>query len=117
MQTPGPRFAPDDGAAGTGRPALAVRARPAESHWMSRTRALIEHATPFAGILLKTGDGLRDERVIIGHTSATFFHRRGSTQVSNGLCTSIVSSRSGLVESNATGQSTNSSIRRTYFIA
>ena len=36
---------------------------------------------------------------------------------SNGLCIRIVSSRSGLVESKATGQPTNSSMRRTYLIA
>ena len=39
------------------------------------------------------------------------------SQVSNGFCIKIVSSRSGLVESNATGHSTSSSIRLTYLIA
>ena len=33
----------------------------------SRARALVEHAPRLAGILLEAGDGLADERVVVGH--------------------------------------------------
>ena len=49
---------------------------PAQLRDQRRARALIEHATSFAGILFKTGDGLGDERIIIGHSLATLSHTR-----------------------------------------
>src|SRR6185295_7465094 len=45
---------------------------PAQLRDQSRARALIEQATSFAGILFKTGDSLGNERIIIGHSLATF---------------------------------------------
>ena len=44
---------------------------PAQLRDQSRARALIERATAFAGVLFETGDGLGDERIIIGHSLAT----------------------------------------------
>src|SRR4029077_17581126 len=78
-------------------------------------RALVEHAAVLAGVLVEPGDGAGDQRVVVSHCASTAYFPHHHT--SNGFCTELVSSRSGLVESMATGQPTNSSIRRTYFIA
>ena len=40
---------------------------PAQLRDQSRARPLIEQAAPLAGILLETGDGLGDERIVISH--------------------------------------------------
>src|SRR5262249_13112856 len=71
-------------------------------------RALVERTAVLAGVLVETGDSARDERLIVGHLLR---------QVSNGLRIRIVSSRSGLVDSSATGQPISSSVRRTYLMA
>src|SRR5450759_3342322 len=82
-------------------------------------RALVQRTADFARVLVEAVNGACDQRMIISHwTSAnscflSFFR----THVSNGFFIRIVSSRSGLVESRATGHPTSSSIRRTYFIA
>src|SRR5262249_51884013 len=100
-------------------------------------RALVQGATRLAGALVETGDRLVDEGIVVGHQVPAV--RRGcgvipslfsfvasiacphpasrKTQASNGLRIRIVSCRSGLVDSKATGQPINSSIRRTYLIA
>ena len=72
-------------------------------------RPLVKRAPVLAGVLFQTGDGAGDQRMVVGH--------RALRQVSKGLCIRMVSSRSGLVDSNATGQPINSSMRRTYFTA
>ena len=77
-----------------------------------RARPLIERAPVLAGVLVEPFDGAKDERVIVSHRAGVCH-----AQVSNGLCIRIVSSRSGLVDSSATGQPINSSIRRTYLTA
>src|SRR5205085_8193986 len=77
---------------------------------------------------VQPGNSARDQRVVISHQglfSAASIKRRVrvlkihvlKVHASNGFCTRIVSSRSGLVESKAIGQPTNSSTSRTYLIA
>ena len=99
-------------------------------------RALVERAPGLAGALVETGDRLGDEGVVVGHQVPAF--RRGCgiipslilhlspasrssprhpIQASNGLRIRMVSCRSGLVDSNTTGQPISSSTRRTYLIA
>ena len=75
--------------------------------------ALIKQPAVLAGIALKTANGAIDQRIIVSQFTSRVF----SSQLSNGFFIRIVSSRSGLVESKATGQPTNSSMRRTYLMA
>ena len=84
-----------------------------------RARALVERTTVLAVVLVETGDGAGYERVIISHCISAYSFRPTNSAIycSNGFCIRIVSSRSGLVDSSATGQPTSSSIRRTYLIA
>ena len=91
------------------------RRHPAQLRDQRRARALIERAAVLAGVLFETGDGAGDERIVVGHSGFSLSVRMTATdfrsiQFSNGLCIRIVSSRSGLVDSKATGHPTNSSI-------
>ena len=100
-----------------------------------RTRALVQSAAVLAGIAVETADGAGDQWVIISHRASlclsrclpeTSSPRRNAvwprfmsffSAHSNGFFIRIVSSRSGLVDSSATGQPTSSSTRRTYLMA
>ncbi len=96
-----------------------------------RTGAVVNRS-PQLGRLLGEGlHGPRDQGVVIRHSErdSTALAVRGDRlaprngaaapprQPSKGFCTRIVSSRSGLVESSATGAPISSSMRRTYLIA
>ena len=85
-----------------------------------RARPLVERAAGLAGVLLEPGDGAGDERIVVGHRGRYAHSQRPVNHAprSRKDCRiRIVSSRSGLVDSKATGQPINSSIRRTYLIA
>src|SRR5262249_6383406 len=92
-----------------------------------RAGTFVERTTCLAGVLLETGNRAGDEWIVVGHQVSidalriTILCWRGaslcSAQVSNGLRTRMVSSRSGLVDSSPTEQPPSSSIRRTYLIA
>ncbi len=112
------------------------RRHAAQLRHQRRPRALIERTSGVAGILVETGNCMGNERVVVGHGSPAYAFGAPIAftmlqcdlqrdlqrdlqwaQSSNGLCIRIVSSRSGLVDSKATGQPTSSSMRRTYLIA
>ena len=100
---------PPDGSPGVLLGFLEGRDHAAKLCHQSDARPFVKRASVLTGVLFQTGDGAGNQRVVIGH--------RILCQVSNGLRIRIVSSRSGLVDSKATGQPINSSIRRTYLIA
>lgn len=84
-------------------------------------RAVINPPSGLAGIAAEAFEGTRQKRLIVCHRyrypTVTSLHFLRWPQDWNGFWTRMVSSRSGLVDSSATGQPINSSTCRTYLIA
>ncbi len=95
------------------------------THYASFASSQIPHAheyfMPMDALTAEDSHNNMALRALVGRAAASasgnFFLDMRGVQPSKGSRTRIVSSRSGLVESSVTGDSVNSSMRRTYFTA